>query len=132
MKMKTRLKGAISEGGKLRLWTGIPVGIGVTYAAGKVMPDFTSIQSAWVYGLPYCAPAVLLGLAATFSDKYKRAGYGILGSTAAYYLWATISNLTAGSNSPPDVPTEYKDYSKSTTPPPGTTVAGAAGVKILR
>jgi hypothetical protein len=102
MSTKTMLKGAISTGGHLRAWTGVPVGVAVTYAAGRVMPDFTQIESAWLYGLPYCAPAALLGVGMLFSPKTKNAGYGVLGGTAAYYLWATISNLTdTGANKMP-------------------------------
>jgi hypothetical protein len=93
-KMKQHLRGALTaEGGKLRAWTGIPVGIGITYAAGKVMPDFSdSISSQALYPLPYCAPAILLGVALLFFKKTRNMGYGVLGGTGASYLWAYAGN----------------------------------------
>lgn len=95
MRMTTKLKGALkaSDGG-LRTWTGIPIGVGVTYAATKVMPDFGTqqLQNDWLYPLPYCAPAALLGIALLFSKKTQRMGYGVLGGTAGYYLWAAVGN----------------------------------------
>ena len=101
MSTKTMLRGAFRDGGKWRLWTGIPVGVAVTYAAGKVMPDFASIQNQWLYPLPYCVPAAALGALALLSPKTKRAGYGVLGATVAYYAWAVISNLASGTNEMP-------------------------------
>lgn len=107
MSTKTALRGALTaDGGKLRAWTGVPVGVGMTYAAGRVMPDFTQITNDWLYPLPYCAPAALLGVAALLSAKTKRAGYGVLGGTAAYYLWAVISNLTSGTRQMPEATVE--------------------------
>lgn len=105
MKMKTKLRGALVSDGKFRLWTGLTVGVGVTYLAGKVMPNFSQIENDWLYPLPYCAPAAALGLLALMSPKTKRAGYGVLGSTAAYYLYAAISNMTSGMREMPDVDT---------------------------
>jgi predicted phage tail protein len=115
MRMKTRLRGALVSDGKFRMWTGIPVGVAVTYAAGKFMPDFSSITNNWLYPLPYAAPAAALGLLALLSPKAKRFGYGVLGSTAAYYLYAAISNMTAGTNAMPE---PYKDFTKSGEQPP--------------
>ena len=126
MRMKTKLRGIVSTEGKLRLWTGIPVGVGVTYAAGKVMPDFANITNNWLYPLPYCLPAAALGVLALMSPKTKRAGMGVLGSTAAYYLYAAISNMTSGTNTMPE---PYTDFTKSGQQPPyvsETPFSGAA------
>lgn len=125
MKMKSRLKGIVSTEGRLRLWTGLPVGVGVTYAAGKLMPDFSSITNDWLYPLPYCAPAATLGLLALMSPKTKRMGYGVLGSTAAYYFYAAISNMTSGTR---EMPEPYKDYSKSGEQPPYVTEGAPVSV----
>lgn len=81
-------------GGELRLWTGIPVGAVLTYAAGKVMPDFTSsIPNQYLYGLPYSAPAALLGVGLLLSPKFRQAGWGVLIGTAGYYLQSTFFNV---------------------------------------
>lgn len=119
MKMKAKLRGALVSEGKYRLWTGIPVGLGVTYASGKLMPDFATISNNWLYPVPYCLPAAAIGVLALMSPKTKRMGYGVLGSAAAYYLYAAISNMTSGVNEMPDpLPEEYKDYAKSGEMPP--------------
>lgn len=131
--MKTSLKGIIKSGNEYRLWTGIPIGLGVTYVAGKVMPDFQQIESEWLYPLPYCVPGLLIGTTMALIPKTKNAGFGVLGATVAYWLWAAISNLKSSKSDGSETPTEYKDYSKSTTPPPGTeALSGARGVQILR
>jgi hypothetical protein len=127
MKMKAKLRGALVSDGKFRMWTGIPVGVGVTYAAGKLMPDFATITNNWVYPLPYTAPAAAIGLLALLSPKTKRFGYGVLGSAAAYYLYAAISNMTSGTNAMPE---PYKDYSSSGEMPPYVSETPITGAPV--
>jgi hypothetical protein len=100
MHMKTRLKGVVMKDGKARLWPGIPLGIGVTYLAGKVMPDF-AVENNYLYGLVYSAPAAILGALMLLSPKTRQAGYGTLIGAAGYYVWALGYNeATKGSSTP--------------------------------
>lgn len=125
MELKSTLKGALTTGEhNLRTWTGIPIGVAVTYAAGKVMPDFAQIENQWLYPLPYCAPAALIGVAMAASRRARNAGYAVLGATLAYYGWAVISNLTSGQNKMPEGITT--DPNQANVPVEG------AGVQIVR
>ena len=93
--MKTRLKGIVMKDGKVRLWTGLPLGVAVTYAATKVMPDF-AIESNYLYAAPYCAPAAIVGALMLLSPKTRQAGYGTLLGALGYYVYATGYNLATG------------------------------------
>jgi hypothetical protein len=73
-------------------WYGVPVGVGVTYAATKIMPRF-DIKSDWLFPVPYTVPAVALGLLMTRSRRFRRMGYGTLGGALGYYLYAAVWNV---------------------------------------
>jgi len=129
MKMKTKLRGVIKSGDSFRLWTGIPVGLGVSYAAGKLMPDFT-ISNPYLSVVPYYLPAIALGVAALFSPKTKRAGYGILGTTAAFYAWS-IWPVISGKSAEAEKPSDYVDYAASGEQPPYTSEVQGAPVAVV-
>lgn len=96
--MKAGLTGVFAApGGKLRAWTGIPLGLGVTYAATKMMPSFTAehpeLKDPWLFPIPYRMPALLLGLAMLLDARTRMAGYGVLGTTVAYYFYSAYQNV---------------------------------------
>lgn len=74
------------------LWAGVPIGVGVTYAATKLMPRF-NIQSDWLFPVPYTLPALALGLLMLRSRKWRKTGYGTLGGALGYYLYAAVYNV---------------------------------------
>ena len=73
-------------------WSGLPVGVAVTYAATKILPPMRNVQSDWLYPVPYTLPAVGLGVLMLFTRRFKRAGYGTLAGAAAYYAYAVVAN----------------------------------------
>jgi len=131
-RMKTHIRGALATGGSLRLWTGVPVGLAVSYAAGKLMPDFPSITNPYLTVAPYYAPATALGVLALLSPKTRRAGYGILGAVAGFYFWSIFPVIT-GQKQMPDSPSDTVDNATSSTSSadssPGT--QQGAAVQIL-
>ncbi len=95
--MKAGLTGVFAaKGGALRAWTGIPLGLGITYAATKMMPSFTAehpeLASPWLFPIPYRVPALLVGLALLLDGRTRRAGYGVLGTTVVYYVYSAVQN----------------------------------------
>lgn len=119
--MRTNMKGLVLKDGKPRLWTGVPVGVGVTWLATKVMPDFAEIENQYLYPLPYALPGLLVGGLLALSPKYRKLGWGTIIGSAGYYAQALFFNLGAVNQA--KVQQEAFDRQAGLT--------GAGGVQIL-
>lgn len=90
--MSMTVKSALVKDGRPRLWTGIPVGIGLRFATTSIVGSIEGLNSAWLKPIPCTIPAVAVGAVLCVARKTRRAGYGVIIGALASYLYTAVQN----------------------------------------